>query len=132
MGFISIDLGTTNIKVAAFDDKLNMQQMVSENVEYIRNEEMIEFDADQYYATIEKAIALCCQKAFPEKPYPVRQIILTGQAESLITVSDRIRPLRNGISWLDSRSKVECEELKKKFNPELCYKITGQDRKSVV
>ena len=126
MGFISIDLGTTNIKVAAFDDQLNMLHMVSENVQYIRNNEMIEFDADQYYATIEKAIATCCQVSFSEKPYLIHQIILTGQAESLIVVDNQIKPLRNGISWLDTRSKIECDELKKEFDADLCYKITGQ------
>ncbi len=126
MGLISIDLGTTNIKVAAFNDQLTMLQIVSENVEYLRNGDMIEFDPDGYFATIEKAISVCCRKAFKEKPYNAQQIVLTGQAESLITVDEQMQPIRNGISWLDTRSKVECEELKREFDADLCYRITGQ------
>jgi sugar (pentulose or hexulose) kinase len=126
MGFIAIDLGTTNIKVAVFDDQLQLLSMQTENVNYFRNGDFVEFDPEDYYKNIEKAIANGCQKSFQSKPFPIRQIVLTGQAESLITVDENLKPIRNGISWLDMRSKVECEQLKMEFDPELCYRTTGQ------
>ena len=107
MGFISIDLGTTNIKVAAYDDQLKELAIENENVIYIKDGKIVEFDAGQYYDMVETTIARCCKRSFSEKPFPIRQIILTGQAESLIVVDKEMRPLRNGISWLDMRSGEE-------------------------
>ena len=126
MNFISIDLGTTNIKVATYDDKLNELAIENENVVYIKDGDIVEFDARRYYDLIEKAIVRCCEKSFSEKPFPVQQIILTGQAESLIIVDQKMEPLRNGISWLDMRSGEECIELKNSFSSDTCYHITGQ------
>ena len=126
MGFISIDLGTTNIKVAAYDDQLKELAIENENVVYIKDEKIIEFDTSQYYDMVENTIARCCKRSFSEKPFPIRQIILTGQAESLVVVDKEMRPLRNGISWLDMRSGEECEELKKEFDSDTCYRKTGQ------
>ena len=126
MGFISIDLGTTNIKVAIFDDQLQNLGLESENVTYLRNDDFIEFDAEEYYATVISTIQRCYQKNLLPSSYLIHQIVLTGQAESLVAIDENGNPVRNAISWLDMRSKEECEELKRTFNPETCYQITGQ------
>ncbi len=126
MGFISIDLGTTNIKVAIFDDQLQNLGLESENVSYLRNNDFIEFNAEAYYATVISTIQRCYQKNLIPSSYLIHQIVLTGQAESLVAIDENGNPVRNAISWLDMRSKEECEELKRTFNPETCYKITGQ------
>jgi len=126
MGFIAIDLGTTNIKVAAFSDQLENLWLESENVVYLKKDNFVEFDAQAYFETVLAVIQRCCQKSFDEFPYPVRQIILTGQAESLVAIDDAGKPLRNAISWLDMRSREECDELKDIFDPEICYRTTGQ------
>jgi xylulokinase len=126
MGFISIDLGTTNIKVAAYDDQLNPLCIESENVVYLRESDYVEFDAEEYFKMVLAALKRCCQKSFPGAPYPVRQIVLTGQAESLIAIDHNGKPVRNGISWLDMRSKEECETLKQVFDRDVCFHTTGQ------
>jgi len=54
------------------------------------------------------------------------ELILTGQAESLVILGENGKPLRNAISWMDERSWEECRELGKYFGKELCYKVTGQ------
>lgn len=126
MGFIAIDLGTTNIKVAVFDDALKTLGIVSENVSYKRHNDFVEFNADDYFNLVCASIKKCCQAAFEHTPYPVRQIVLTGQAESLVMLDRHDKPLRMAISWLDMRSKEECEELKQHFDSRTCYSITGQ------
>lgn len=126
MGFISIDLGTTNIKVAAFDDALHSLGLESVNVAYMRDGDFVEFAADAYFDSVVEAVQHCCQKSFPAAPYPIRQIILTGQAESLIVLDGHYKPIRSAISWLDMRSRKECEELKRTFDSGNCYHITGQ------
>lgn len=126
MCFITVDLGTTNIKVATYDETLRQLAIVSETVEYMRNGDLVEFDAEDYFQTVARLITKCCKNAFPTSPYPVREIVLTGQAESLILISEKGRPIRNGISWMDMRSRAECEELQNSFDVEQCYHITGQ------
>jgi xylulokinase len=124
MGFVAIDLGTTNVKAALFERKLNQVNTVSTKIDYIRKGEMVEFDADQYYQIVAKTIRACCAQHINEKePY---QIVLTGQAESLVIIGSDGLPVRNAISWLDERSKQECRELSEKFDSRLYYSITGQ------
>ena len=76
MALISIDLGTTNIKVAAYGDKLEELAIESENVNYLRNDNFVEFNAQEYFNNVKTTILRCCEKAFSSKPYPVSQIIL--------------------------------------------------------
>jgi sugar (pentulose or hexulose) kinase len=125
MSFISVDLGTTNIKVTAYDKKLNVLSEKAEKVQYISEGSIVEFDADVYYLIVQDLITECCITGF-KNPDEVIQIILTGQAESLISLDKKGNPIRNGISWLDMRSEKECAELKSVFDEALCYKITGQ------
>ena len=54
MSFISIDLGTTNIKVAAYDDQLNELAIESDGVEYFRSGDMVEFDAKSNFSQIKE------------------------------------------------------------------------------
>jgi xylulokinase len=71
-----------------------------------------------------ETIQACCQDALPSsEPH---EIILTGQAESLVIIGSDGTPLRNAISWLDERSKNECRELEQVFNKEIYYRVTGQ------
>jgi Sugar (pentulose and hexulose) kinases len=126
MGIIAIDLGTTNIKVAAYSDKLVPASLESHNVNYDRTGGFVEFDAEGYFATIVELIAACRHaSAASLGPGPV-QLVLTGQAESLVVVGRDGRPLRPGISWLDMRSTAECVELSKHLDRDLCYRVTGQ------
>lgn len=126
MYFISIDLGTTNIKISCYDSSLKVLATKSENVVYERNGDFVEFDAEAYYKMVTRLVRECCEAASFCKPYPITQIILTGQAESLVMLNDQLAPIRKAISWLDMRSKKECDELKSVFSSDQCYPITGQ------
>lgn len=125
MAYISIDLGTTNIKVACYSRELKELVMESINVRYIKSGLHVEFNPDEYFDDVCKSIYKCCQTAnlgSNEK----HQIILTGQAESLVIINNDGHVIRNGISWLDNRSYKECDELSAVFDGKLCYETTGQ------
>lgn len=126
MFFLGVDLGTTNIKVILYNEKMEKLAEESHAVAYEQNGKFVEFDAEDYFALLEKQIENCCGKYFEAKPYPVAQVVLTGQAESLIVLGADKKPLRQAISWMDMRSGSECEELKAKFDVDTCYHITGQ------
>lgn len=127
MGFIAIDLGTTNIKVACYDNNLKELAINSMNVKYINNNgSLIEFDPEDYFSKVCLSVANSCKMAFSNSDEK-HQIILTGQAESLVICDNNGNAVRNGISWLDMRSYAECEELNKNFDADVCYKTTGQN-----
>lgn len=128
MGIVSIDLGTTNVKVALYDNALQQLSMVSRTVSYLSSDEIVEFDAEGYFDLVIELIGEGCKSAAKSGMSDIDQIVLTGQAESLIAIGVNGKPLRNAISWLDMRSKQECEELSDTFDSELCYKITGQPK----
>jgi len=125
MSYISVDLGTTNIKVAVYDKKLSPLSIKSKSVEYINEGDIVEFDPDQYFDTVLSLIHSSIKESFKNHNEVVK-IILTGQAESLITLNEQNKIIRNGISWLDMRSRKECTELQEVFNKKVCHKITGQ------
>ncbi|TFG58759.1 MAG: hypothetical protein E4H36_15085 [Spirochaetales bacterium] len=125
MSIVSVDLGTTNIKVMLFGDDLSVRATVSENVRYERKENFVEFYPREYFDNLAAAIRKILETAAGMKE-PVRTIILTGQAESLVTLDKTGNPLGRGISWLDMRSDAECKELTDTFPADITYPITGQ------
>ncbi len=120
--YIGVDLGSTNLKVALYDRNLTCVAQKSAPVEYIRQEEFIEFDAKAYADSL---LALL-QQLLAENPCEVLQIALTGQAESLVCLDAEGKPVHNAISWMDERSTEECAILEKQFSAELCHRKTGQ------
>jgi sugar (pentulose or hexulose) kinase len=47
--YIGVDLGSTNLKAALYDEKLNCVAQKGAPVAYIREGEFIEFDAEKYF-----------------------------------------------------------------------------------
>ena len=119
MSQIAIDLGTTNVKVALYDDALGRKAMVSRPVMYFRSGKQVEFDANAYFDSIVEMLKELGAS-------DVKCVTLTGQAESLVLLGDDMQPLMNAISWMDERSSDACGELSEKFESGLYYKITGQ------
>lgn len=122
---ITIDLGTTNIKVGIYDSELKELCIRSLKVEYISENNSVEFDTEGYWDICKRGIKEVIEKSGID-PGNILTISLTGQAESLVLLDSSHRPLRKGISWMDSRSLKECEILKRNFDVEIGYNITGQ------
>ena len=121
--YLGIDLGSTNIKAALYDEKLKLVDRRSIPVEYIRESGFVEFDAKEY---AEKLTSLLSKLLNENKVNTVNEIAFTGQAESLVVVGKDGEPLMNAISWMDERSAEECAELEKIFSKEECERVTGQ------
>ncbi len=121
--YLGIDLGSTNIKAALYDETMVLKDRRSIPVSYIREEGLVEFDATEY---VEKLISLLGTMLKGNKITSVSEIAFTGQAESLVVVGENGEPLMNAISWMDERSVSECAELEKVFTKEECEKVSGQ------
>ncbi|NLJ40176.1 MAG: hypothetical protein GX352_00980 [Clostridiales bacterium] len=124
MGYIAIDLGTTNIRVTSYDDGLKPKQWRSKPVHYIREDARVEFDAVAYMETILELLAEIVE--VDQDSRELKKIILTGQAESLVVLGKDLTPLMNAISWMDERSTEECSYMGKILSMEEYHNKTGQ------
>ena len=121
--YIGIDLGSTNVKAAIYDENMNLVDRQSTPVTYIREGGFVEFDAEGYYRDLLALVAGMVEKNGISQ---IKQIAFTGQAESLVCVGKEGSALMNAISWMDERSTAECAELAKLFDSATCERITGQ------
>ena len=121
--YIGVDLGSTNIKAALYDEHMRLLARKSVPVEYIRENGFVEFDAVRYCRNL---LALLSEVVRGQNCTKVAQIAFTGQAESLVVLDQAGQPLMNAISWMDERSVRECEELAVQFPPQVCEAVTGQ------
>lgn len=121
--YLGIDLGSTNIKAALYDENINLIDCKSIPVSYIRENGFVEFDAQKY---AENLVGLLSELLCVNNVDNVSEIAFTGQAESLVVVGKDGRPLMNAISWMDERSASECLALEKLFSKQECEEVTGQ------
>ncbi|HHE6468276.1 TPA: L-fuculokinase [Providencia rettgeri] len=128
MNIIAIDLGTTNIKVSIYDNKLTLLSMLSETVNYHHVDQIVEFDPAYYFDRIKLMIEKSALVGKTVNQQDVVQIVLTGQAESLVLLDKEHLPTYPAISWLDMRSQKECDELSSIFDETICYRTTGQPK----
>ena len=125
MLFIGVDLGTTNIKAAAYDEQFQLLGRESAPVTYVRSGPVVEFDAEAYYdALLELLNRLLDRPAVGRSQ--VAQLVFTGQAESLVVLDNEGKALMRAISWMDERSEDECALLAGRFDPRHCESVTGQ------
>ncbi len=120
--YIGIDLGSTNIKAALYDERFSLRSRLSRPVEYLREGGVVEFDALRYCQDLVGLLAELTRGS----DAPIRQIAFTGQAESLVVVGADGKPMMNAISWMDERSTEECAVLAQQFPPEVVRAVTGQ------
>ena len=121
--YIGIDLGSTNIKAAIYDENMKLVDRQSVPVVYIRENGFVEFDA---YAYCQDLVKLLADMVKSNGVKSVKQMAFTGQAESLVVLGKEGKPLMNAISWMDERSTEECVALAEKFDAATCEAITGQ------
>ena len=125
MGYLAVDLGTTNIKAAAYDDALRCVAFRSVPVVYQRDGGGVEFDAEAYADALMSMVAGLAA-AGETKGLRFNQIVFCGQAESLVALDSSGAPLMNAISWMDERSLEECAELGNLFPQSEYEAVTGQ------
>ena len=121
--YIGVDLGSTNIKAAIYNEQFQLIDRQSRPVVYNRENGFVEFDA---YAYCQDLVGLLAQMVKDNGVTAIREIAFTGQAESLVVLGADGKPLMNAISWMDERSVAECEELGKQFDSATCEAVTGQ------
>ncbi len=120
MKFMGIDIGTTSIKTAVFNEAL--EQKISLSADYTLNShgDTVEFDGEQYWNIVKGEI----EKV--KKEHSVDALAVDTQCETLILTDEYGTPVRPAIVWLDNRAVEEADIITQRFGHKKVYEITGQ------
>ena len=122
---LGIDAGTTSLKAVLYDEKGS--QLASGSKEYnlitpIPN--FVEALPTTYWESLKVVMKEIASKLNVNK-VEVDALAVSSQAESFVVLDREGQPLRNVIVWLDSRSSIEADEIRREFGQERVYHTTG-------
>jgi xylulokinase len=108
---LAIDCGSTNHKVALFDERLDRRAICSEPVRYtVRNAERVEFDPEWIWNTTLSLIRKACKNA-SIPPSEINTIALASQAQTFTLLDPSGKAVMPFISWADKRATNESAQV---------------------
>ena len=123
---IGIDVGTTSIKGMLMNGMGEMVAFAKQEYSLDSSEgDICELDAEIYWEISCRVIRQLVSDSSVDRN-DIAGIAFSGQGETLIVVDSNGNPLRKAIVWPDTRSIVEAEDIKKRFDPQQVMNITGQ------
>jgi sugar (pentulose or hexulose) kinase len=108
---LAIDCGSTNHKVALFDERLQRQAVCAAPVDYrARNGERVEFEPEWIWRATVSLVRQACVQA-RVAPSEIATIALASQAQTFTLLGPSGQPAMPFVSWMDKRAVRESEEL---------------------
>ena len=120
MNLMGIDMGTTSVKTAVFDEKLNEKLKTTADYTLESKGDRVEFDSEKYWDIVSGEIEKI------KKELKVDALAIDTQCETLILTDENGEPVRKAIVWLDNRATAEAEMIQAHFGNQKVYEITGQ------
>ena len=126
MHFIGIDLGTSGIRSVVADDKLEVKATVyTENPLIKISNTHLEQDADTWWECV-KTVTKRSIEDSGICPNNIKSICVSSQGISFVLVDISGKPMRNAITWLDSRAAKQKEDISKALPEQKYFGITGK------
>jgi D-xylulose kinase len=123
---LSVDLGTTAIKVAMVDAEGRLLSTSTQEYTLLTPTTLaVELPVETYWRAFKTGVTEVLETSKVDTS-KIRALGISAQGETLIFVDKEGKPLRNAIVWMDNRAQEEAEILSKEFPQEQSYKITGQ------
>jgi xylulokinase len=120
MNLLGIDIGTTSVKTAAFNERLEPLCSLVADYTLDSHGDTVEFDGDKYWEIVKSEIEKI------KKELSIDALAVDTQCETLILTDDNGTPVRPAIVWLDNRATEEAAIIEKQFGRKKVYEITGQ------
>lgn len=120
MNLMGLDMGTTSVKTAVFDDKLTELKKLTADYTPDAHGDIMEFPAEEYWNIVRGEI----EKITAE--LKIDALALDTQCETLILTDEDGNPTRAAIVWLDNRATEEAKMIEEHFGRKKVYEITGQ------
>jgi xylulokinase len=109
---IALDCGSTNFKVALFDEALHRLAQAKRPVRSLAHGiDCVELGADEIWQTTVGLIREACQQVGLDASQ-VTRLSITGQAQTFLLLDERGTPLTPLISWLDRRAESLLPQLR--------------------
>ncbi len=107
--FLAIDLGTSSLKAALYDDSgyLHTASVESYPLSYPHTGWVEQSPQDWW-----RACCLACKRVLAENNVPIDAVCLSGQAPGCVPVNKQGEPLRPAIIWMDRRSAYQADRFK--------------------
>ena len=112
---IGLDLGTTALKIALFDEKGAMLGVSTQ--EYPLNTPkviFVEVEAETYWTAIKNGLN-DLKKTYAFRADDEISLAISAQGETLLCIDKNGRVLRPAIVWMDNRAEEEAAMFKEKF-----------------
>ncbi|MBO5453116.1 MAG: hypothetical protein J6A69_04030 [Clostridia bacterium] len=120
MNLLGLDYGTTSVKGALFDEKLNQITQMTEDYTLKTKGDRVEFEAEKYWEILNKVLNSVSREN------KIDALAIDTQCETLILTDENANPVRDAIVWLDNRATEEAEEIEAHFGRRKVYEVTGQ------
>ena len=117
---MGIDMGTTSVKAAVFDEALTMLRSATRDYTLDAHGDIVEFCAEEYWRIVKEEV----DKALEE--VGVDALTVDTQCETLILTDGEGNPVRPAIVWLDNRATEEAAMIEEHFGRQRVYEVTGQ------
>ena len=120
MNLMGIDMGTTSVKTAVFNEKL--EEIIKLSADYTPESkgDIMEFPAENYWEIVKGEI----EKIKAE--LEIDALAIDTQCETLILTDENGNPTRKAIVWLDNRATEEAKLIEEHFGRKRVYEVTGQ------
>lgn len=122
--FLTIDVGTTSIKIVAFDTEFNSQEIIVKEYKLLTpRPSIVELDSEIYWNSTKKGISEIIRKLSEKNigKMNVLALSLCSQGETIILVDKDGKEVRKSINWLDNRSVVESKAINDHFGVDKVY-----------
>lgn len=123
---MGLDLGTTAMKIALFDETGNILAVSTQEYDLLTPLTNYVEEAPEVYWNAFKMGLNDLKKQYKMAADTQIALAMSAQGETLFVLDKEGRPLRNAIVWMDNRAVEEAKELKRVFGDAACYRKTGQ------
>jgi len=121
---LGLDVGTTNIKCLALDDRGNVIAQASEPTPRSNPQPgWTDFEPGPLWEAVCRAIRAVVSQL--QQPESIRGIAVSSLAESVVPIDSQGRPLAPAIAWFDLRTVPEYEWIRDRVGYETLFKISG-------
>ncbi len=120
MNFCGIDIGTTSVKTAVFNEALEQKISLTADYTLDAHGDTVEFDGEKYWEIVKGEL----EKIKAE--LSLDALAVDTQCETLILTDENGTPVRPAIVWLDNRAVEEAKIIEEHFGHQRVYEITGQ------
>lgn len=112
---LGIDVGTSSVKVIAVNRNGEVIQTVSEPLKIIQHQSGFnEQCPNDWFEATQNCIKQLL-KTHEMRHIDVKGLSLSGQMHSLVILDHAHQPIRDAILWNDTRSTIQCEQIKKEL-----------------